>query len=684
MPFSSKDQLPHPKYRPDIDGLRAVGVLAVVAFHAFPTWMKGGFIGVDIFFVISGYLISTILFEGLEKGTFTFGEFYARRIRRIFPALIMVLVTCFAFGWFSLLADEYKQLGKHIAAGAAFVANLFYWQESGYFDNAAETKPLLHLWSLGIEEQFYIVWPLLLWLAWKGRFNLFTLTVLVALISFVLNIRGLSDDKVKIFFLPQTRFWELLCGSLLAWLSLYKEGAYATIRAKTDRWLATAIYREKPADAGKTLSNVVSWLGLLLLLYGFWRIDKNLAFPGKWALIPVAGTVLIIAAGAKAWVNRAILSHKIAVWFGLISFPLYLWHWPLLSFARIVEGEMPSRNIRIAAVLISVVLAWLTYRLVERPIRCGEHGKVKISALIFVMTLVGYVGYSCYSHDGLPFRAFNQQFLTYSASIQVPSRSKECFDIPNAYKKSEGWFCDLGMPEAPIAYFLYGDSHALSLLPAFERFAIDNKLRVQFAGTSGCPSLLGIQSMRGEDGIEKHNCKELNERIFHHVEKLGIKTVILANRWTYYTESISRPNEFNPIAKEEKSKIDKSSSTTDLIWAMNNTVQRYSAIGVKVIFIADNPQQTYEPKDILRKGSGIESKYLKMSVSLDEHQKNQKAVNEALRDTGAKVINFDDLLCLNDICPLVANEKFLYSDDDHLSVAGSFFISSALFDRLKH
>lgn len=180
---AQQTHLSHPNYRPDIDGLRAIAVLAVVAFHAFPSWVRGGFIGVDVFFVVSGYLISTIIFENLDRGTFCFSEFYARRIKRIFPALILVLISCFAFGWFFLLSDELNQLGKHVAAGAGFVSNLVLWNESGYFDNSAETKPLLHLWSLGIEEQFYIVWPLLLWFAWKCKFNLLTITIVFAATS---------------------------------------------------------------------------------------------------------------------------------------------------------------------------------------------------------------------------------------------------------------------------------------------------------------------------------------------------------------------------------------------------------------------------------------------------------------------------------------------------------------------
>src|SRR5262249_5222476 len=272
---SLQARLSHPKYRPDIDGLRAIAVLSVVAFHAFPSWVTGGFIGVDVFFVISGFLISTIIFENLDRGTFSFAEFYARRIKRIFPALLLVLIASYAFGWFALLADEYKQLGKHIAAGAGFVSNIVSWNEAGYFDNSAETKPLLHLWSLGIEEQFYIVWPLLLWLAWKRKFNLLTITILVAVVSFYLNAKGIKEDAVATFYSPQTRFWELFCGSLLAWFPVYKKGAYDTIKTKLDGWLATAVYREKPEPDGKTLSNVLSFVGLLLLVYGFWRIEKK-------------------------------------------------------------------------------------------------------------------------------------------------------------------------------------------------------------------------------------------------------------------------------------------------------------------------------------------------------------------------------------------------------------------------
>lgn len=220
----------YPQYRPDIDGLRGMAVLSVVGFHAFPAWVKGGFVGVDIFFVISGYIISSIIFTSLENGGFSFADFYARRIRRLFPALILVLVACYAFGWFALFADEYKELGKHITAASGFVSNFALWGESGYFDTASEQKPLLHLWTLGIEEQFYIIWPPLVVLIWKRGFNLLAAVFILTALSFAWNVGGVSDP-VAAFYLPFTRFWELLLGGALAYTHTHTKALSTDISA---------------------------------------------------------------------------------------------------------------------------------------------------------------------------------------------------------------------------------------------------------------------------------------------------------------------------------------------------------------------------------------------------------------------------------------------------------------------
>jgi len=386
--------LSHPKYRPDIDGLRAVAVLSVVTFHAFPTWIKGGFIGVDVFFVISGFLISTIIFENLESGTFSFSEFYSRRIRRIFPALTVVLVACLAFGWFILLSDELNQLGKHTVAGAGFVSNLVLWSEVDYFDNSAETKPLLHLWSLGIEEQFYIIWPLLLWLAWKRNFNFLVIAVVAAFISFVLNFKDVSQDPVATFYSPLTRFWELLFGSTLAWYSLHKKKTIQIENGILEKSFLRSLLQFLRLDSEQDISNFFSFIGILLLSCGFWIINKDFNFPGYWALMPVFGSVLIILAGSKAWFNRVFLSNKIIVWFGLISFPLYLWHWPILSFGRIIYFDIPPPKFQVLAVGTSIFLAWLTVRFIEKPLRFGNRWSfLKVIGLSASMLIVASFGF---------------------------------------------------------------------------------------------------------------------------------------------------------------------------------------------------------------------------------------------------------------------------------------------------
>jgi peptidoglycan/LPS O-acetylase OafA/YrhL len=359
-----KQHLTHPKYRADIDGLRALAVLSVVGFHAFPDWIFGGFIGVDIFFVISGFLISGIIFGNLENNSFSYIEFYARRIKRIFPALILVLVLSFAFGWYVLLPDEFQQLVKHVAAGSGFVSNFTLWDESGYFDNSADTKPLLHLWSLAIEEQFYILWPLLLGLVWKHKWNFLTLTVSIAIVSFILNIYTVNNNPIAAFYSPLSRFWELMIGGILAYLTLHKPQHLP----------------HRP--------NWQSAIGLMLIACGLLLINKERAFPGYWALIPDIGAFLIISAGSGAWLNRNFLGNRLMVGIGLISYPLYLWHWPLLIFSKIVVGRNLHMLERAAIILVSIGLAYLTYLLVENPIRKKTASSKPAAALLIAVVCI--------------------------------------------------------------------------------------------------------------------------------------------------------------------------------------------------------------------------------------------------------------------------------------------------------
>ena len=418
------------KYRSDIDGLRAIAVLAVVIFHGFPNFIGSGFIGVDIFFVISGFLISNIVLENLQNDTFSFVDFYSRRIKRIFPSLAVVLISCLVFGWFALLADELNQLGKHTAAGASFISNLVLWSEAGYFDNSAETKPLLHLWSLGIEEQFYIVWPLLLWLTWRSKFSLIFMIAIGATLSFVLSVKGVKVDPTATFYSPQTRFWELMVGSLLAWISAYSMNLNFLNRNNLpkERWL----------ELVKKASNLSSNLGLLLLVYGFWKIEKSFSFPGQWALIPVLGAALIILGGPSAWVNRTILSNKLLVWVGLVSFPLYLWHWPILSYGRIIYNETPSVEFRLIAVCSSFLLAWLTLKIVEKPFRFGPmRNHVKVTILCGCIVVIGLAGFAISRSDLSTSHTYEQLLVKRKAF-------KQRFGFSDAWYKGKADWLFLG------------------------------------------------------------------------------------------------------------------------------------------------------------------------------------------------------------------------------------------------
>ncbi|WP_417833956.1 acyltransferase family protein [Thalassospira xiamenensis] len=374
-------------YRAEIDGLRAFAVLSIVTYHAFPLWITGGFTGVDVFFVISGFLITSHIFEKLDSGTFSFFDFFQRRIRRIFPALILVMASSLVFGWFVLLDDEYAQLGKHVASGAAFIVNFVLANEVGYFDISGELKPMLHLWSLAVEEQFYIVWPLCLWFAWKKNFNLLTVTVIVLLISFFYNIILVSGNPTETFYWPFSRFWELMSGSVLAWCSLQSRKSLLSDKIANIKYLGHSIGKVNLILQGATAINVMSLLGFLLLAASVLLINNSLSFPSGWAFLPVLGTLFVLGGGDKAWLNRVFLMNPLAVWFGLISYSLYLWHWPILSYLHIIEDGTPNKYVRIAAIIVAIFLAWVTYQFTEKPIRFGK-GRGKPGSILLVITMV--------------------------------------------------------------------------------------------------------------------------------------------------------------------------------------------------------------------------------------------------------------------------------------------------------
>lgn len=651
--------LSHPKYRPDIDGLRAIAVLSVVTFHAFPSFVQGGFIGVDVFFVISGFLISTILLENLDKGTFSFTEFYTRRIKRIFPTLIIVLTVTYVLGWFTLLAGEFKQLGKHILGGASFISNFILREESGYFDNVAETKPLLHLWSLGIEEQFYIFYPLTLWVAWKKKFNPLSVTVLIAAISFYLNVNGLKHNTSATFFSPQTRFWELLCGSVLACLMLYKNKFSIKFLLNCEKLFSTQRYSRnflQKTNNRKTLSNIFGFAGLTVLMYGFFRINKGTHFPGVWALIPVLGAILIISAGQKAWVNRYILSSRIAVWFGLISYPLYLWHWVLLSFPHIILGELPDIQTRIIAVILAIFFSWLTYTTIEVPVRYGGSSKIKTTVLFLLMVVIGTMGYITYLRDGLPFRSGaylhnsrkgdigHIEYHKYIAEKYFLCTPKQ---IANDALKWEGYTrCMQSKFTDKVDIALIGDSHAEHLFIGIAE-ALPSK-NIVFYIKGSVPFL------------ENVDFKKIYESV---IKNKSITTVILTMHWT---------GRFAQVPKG--STLDK-----ELI----KVIDVLSEAGKNVYLTDDVPVFPFSPEKC--KGIRRFAKKSVCEIPYDSAKSQTKTYLDSLMKVvrnrpAVKLLLIGNYLCDKKTCSMVKENSVLYRDQNHLNIYGSTYVGHRLVE----
>jgi peptidoglycan/LPS O-acetylase OafA/YrhL len=627
-------------YRKEIDGLRALAIIPVVLFHAGFNFFSGGYVGVDIFFVISGYLITTIIFEKLEKGVFSFSNFYARRVKRIFPALILVLFSSFVLGWFVLFPDEYKQLGKHIAGASGFVSNFILWGEEGYFDNASETKPLLHLWSLAIEEQFYIVWPLLVWISYKFRLHFLIVITLLITTSFYFNIYLVDHDKISAFYSPLTRFWELLSGSLVAWILMQKSHLLKN---------------------NKRVVGIFAPSGLLLILFSYIYLDRYMNFPGFLAIFPVIGTMLIILSSSENWINKTILSSRVFIWFGLISYPLYLWHWPLLSFANIMEGSNPSSLIKIPIVLLSVLLAWGTFKLIEQPIRIKKLSKLQINTSILMMLFIGFLGYNSYSREGYEFR----QIGAYFQKLKIDKTDPKCFDYAEKNQSEIFRYCrynDVGSNET-IA--IIGDSHAAAAYP----------------GLSKVVEGLGKNTVLMGGGDLHNNRWKISKDILKSIVlKKDIKTVFFSTRGVYHINGTEpygyskNPNEMSN--HEELSAYDSFFQNTQ------DSINALASAGKKVYYITENPELNKNPKSCLTRVGFLKLDANKCQPLKQEVLSRQYEYTKRVKKlSNASIINVIDIFCPENQCQVLKDNQLLYSDDDHLSIYGSEFQAENLLKR---
>jgi peptidoglycan/LPS O-acetylase OafA/YrhL len=514
------------KYRPDIDGLRAIAVVLVIAYHAFPAKIKGGFIGVDIFFVISGYLITEIIFRQTQDSSFALSAFYAKRVRRIFPALIVVLLATLGAGWFLLSVAEFKSLGLNIVGSAAFAQNLVLLNEIGYFDIAAVKKPLLHIWSLGIEEQYYIFWPLLLLFVHRFRLKVMTACAFLSGLSFLVCIYYMRYNVDRGFYLPTSRAWELLAGSWLAIVTL----AYHQ-SPKMQQWkdrlalvLHSVIYAAGEMPRKETLQNWASGFAFLLIGYGALRFTPSLRYPGYYALFPVVAAVILIAC-SKAALNQKVLASKPMVFIGLISYPLYLWHFPIFAYAHVLLPEGVSRMHMALAILLSFALAYLTYIGVEKPLRFGVARKYAVLPSLVLMVGIFIAGVAIYKAEGVPSRLPKalQKFMLTGEETMKFWRSGECLLGPNQGSEVFTQAC-AGSGRKPLL-LLWGDSYAAAQYPGLKHFGDLQGFGVAEFTSSSCPPALGFVHP------ERTFCKGNNDFVLKRIKELHPDLVILHATW---------------------------------------------------------------------------------------------------------------------------------------------------------
>jgi peptidoglycan/LPS O-acetylase OafA/YrhL len=677
----TQDLRHHPAYRPDIDGLRALAIIPVVIFHAFPTLLPGGFIGVDIFFVISGFLISSIIFKSLQRESFTFSGFYANRIKRIFPALLLVLAVCSVLGWLFLLPGEYAQLGKHIFGGAAYIENIILQGESGYFDTKTYVKPLMHLWSLGIEEQFYLTYPLLLWLVWRLRRNPLIILLPLIFISFCLNLWQVRGNAPTAFLLPQTRFWELWAGGILAYFDIFKPNV---LHRPTENWprnspgLAPRISAVEPHHtSAASVNNVLSTMGALLVVAGLLLVHES-AFPGWWALLPVCGAALLISAGPTAWINRTILSNPVAVFIGLISYPLYLWHWPILSFGRILRGGELSSGARIAAVILSLILSWATWRFVESQIRFGRKIWIKTAGLAVTSVIVGAVGYTIHYEDG-----FSRRFKSLPADFGWASA--EPYATPDCRKKIGSdtiAYCrslESGDPDV----LLIGDSHAASLYHGLAPAYAQRSQTLMNLGEPGCVPFYDTETyalgMRKES-----NCPATVDRMLDFATSTpSVRIIIISLRGPmnmlgtdFGEDANGRPEEISWHGAPQNS-----SQAEMFAGAFRNTVQHLSAAGKNVILLIDWPELGFDPRSCLPRPVPLFSQVRPLcGVPRAQVEARNRAYRELIFQMkkdfpGLGVFDPLPYLCDPSACHAMNGGHLLYRDDNHLSAAGAVYLS---------
>jgi peptidoglycan/LPS O-acetylase OafA/YrhL len=641
------------RYRSDIDGLRALAVLPVVLFHAKLGPFSGGFVGVDVFFVISGYLITGVILGDMRDGVYSIVTFYERRIRRIIPMMVATVAATLTAAAVLFLPHDFREVGETGAAALLFSSNIFFLLTSGYFERAAELNPLLHTWSLAVEEQFYVVFPLILYALHKfAPRRALAGVVTIGVVSFAASIWMTAVYPTFAFYMLPTRAWELMLGSALSF--------------------GVALPGSAP------VRNAMSVLGVALIMAAVLTYSNETPFPGWAAAVPCLGAALIIYAGGEepSWAGR-VLSLRPLVWFGLISYSLYLWHWPVLVFLRYVAMREPGTLTVIVAMLGTVLLSAASWRYIEQPFRRRGHpfGRAAIFALAAASVFVTLsTAATVYRLDGVARRMPSSVLAIADTGADYAPYREHCLYWPHD-EIVRGHLCDqtLGArPSGDPSFILWGDSHGDAISPMLSAVAARENVYGLDATFAGCPPGLGLTVAFSPD------CALFNELVLRVLKERHIPTVVLAARWALYAEG-SRYGFFEPglpLSVEER----RMSGAPALEAALDQTLSALSALHEHVIVVGPIPEIRYDVPSTLARQAFFHRTF-PLGPSRSEFLDRQALVLpmlERLRQKyGFQLIRPDEVLC-GRTCAVTGDGKPLYYDSHHLSTYGAHFLGAVL------
>lgn len=620
-------------YRKDIDGLRGYAVLAVIFYHALPSVFPGGFIGVDVFFVISGFLITKIISRALAASEFSFLDFYAKRMVRLAPALLITLTIVMIIGWLILLPDEYEQLGRHLFGGATFIENFILYKEVSYFDISSERKILLHLWSLAIEEQFYLIWPLIIFLAFFKRISLRKISIIILLGSLSYGIWRIRLNPEAAFYFPQARIWEMMVGAFLA------VNEKITIKM-VQKWGAVA--------------------SLIIMIICIAYINRGFSYPGWAVFLPVIAAFLLIYTPSDAIGKDILFSNRLIVFFGLISYPLYLYHWPALAFIRVLGFD--DQFNRIIVIILCIPFSWFTYRYIEKNFR-SHFNKISLAKFLGLGLLItGGIGLTIWQNKGFPER--HPELSKISSALQwgYPGNLKE-------FKFKEGSFRQQKSNNSETVLFL-GDSNVEQYYPRVDAL-IQAHPKI---AKSVIFSALGCSPIPNVSGINRGHCqKQLSLAADLVIEQRNIKTVVMTAFWPNYLSDAAK---FYFIDNGVKRPIAVGNIAYKM--ALDNLseyIQKIKKENVDVILILNIPSgQKLDPKMLVERSIFPPYLSLKKEFGMRESEINPEyaVIKQDLiliaKKSNIQYIDPINYLCLDENCSSVDKSGMpIYRDHAHLS-----------------